>query len=234
MQVAGVMLQGGAAAAPTGTTLLLMHFDGADGGTTFTDSSTFNRTVTREGTVVTSAAQSKFGGTSLRNLTGSNSRLRIADTPDMELGSDDFCIDFWAYPNAAPSNTRHFFSKWIANSSPMMCYYGNGSSKKIEFHCNFSTPKTLKSVSDIAIGAWTHIAITRQGDTVRLFLNGALEDSEGSVVGPVVDAASDWIIAGYGTNGSGMFIGYIDELRIVKGAAIYTSNFTPPTAPYAS
>ena len=76
-------------------------------------------------------------------------------------------------------------------------------------------------------GTWTHIAITRSGTTARMFYDGT-QVASATTAHDFVDAA--FYIGQDG--GSNAFIGYIDDLRITKGYARYTANFTPPTAAF--
>lgn len=222
------MLQGGASAPVSGETLLLIHADGPHNGTTFGDSSPYNRTIGREfGSAtngVTSTTQFKFGGSSAYLNNGP--RLTVADTPDMELGNSDFCMEFWVYIPLAPTGLQYLVSKWGAGNAYQI-HFGNAGNNKI--NADFP-PTVLQSASTIPIAQWAHIAVTRAGNTARLFINGVLEDTE-VMSAAVADSTAPLRIGGYSSN---PMKGYIDEFRIRKGEPVYTSNFTPPTAPYAS
>jgi hypothetical protein len=86
---------------------------------------------------------------------------------------------------------------------------------------------------NIPLTTWTHIALSRSGSNVRLYVNGVL-DTGASITSSaaVVETASPFFI-GTGTSDTGgeFFQGYISNLRIVKGTAVYTSAFTPSTTP---
>lgn len=95
----------------------------------------------------------------------------------------------------------------------------------------------LVSTSNIAsdTNVWTHVAVSRNGSTLRLFVNGVQEAS--STVSGYLDGANDRaeiITLGSNTYGANdnCFKGYIDEVRLTKGVGRYTSNFVVPTRAY--
>lgn len=226
MQVAGVLLQGVASAPVVAETLLLIHADGPHNGTTFIDSSPYNRTIGREfGSAtngVTSTTQFKFGGSSAYLNNGP--RLTVADTPDMELGNSDFCMEFWVYIPLAPTGLQYLVAKWGAGNAYQI-HFGNGGNNKI--YADFP-PTNVASTSDLPIAQWVHIAVTRAGNTARLFINGVLEDTE-VMSAAVADSTAPLRIGGFS---SYPMKGYIDEFRIRKGEPVYTTNFTPPSVPW--
>ena len=85
-------------------TVLLMHMDGTNGGTTFTDSSTTPHTVTANGGANTSTAQFKFGTASC-HMDGTGDYLTIPDSPDWNLDGD-YTIEMWIRPAAVNAGTR--------------------------------------------------------------------------------------------------------------------------------
>lgn len=203
-------------------TKLLMHFDGADGGTTFTDSSQYARAISRTGTVTTSNIQSKFGGTSLKNL--NEGALIIPNSSDFNLGLNDFTIECWVY--ILSYNT--FNTVLDATNSPVGATWRfwasySGSSNKVNFN------NGAYSASVPPLNTWVHIAAVRSGGFVKVYLDGvagtqAAVTTSSAPTGNIVIGETD-------TYGSNM---YIDELRVRVGEAVYTSNFTPPAAPFTS
>lgn len=204
-------------------TQLLLHFDGSNGDTTYTDSSAAARTVTRLGSSTLSTAQAKFGATSLSVSTDGCS---VADAASLEPGSGDFAIDFWAYPTQTSTQARAI-GKLSGSFSPIMVavFSGNwiwwASQDGVSFLVNGAT------IGAATANQWAHIAITRSGGTLRPFVNGTAGTTQ-AITGSLWDNSAAWNI---GNNGN-VWTGYIDEVRISIGVPRWTANFTPPTVPY--
>ena len=174
--------------------------------------------------------QSKFGNTSLK-CGNSQTINNVAFEAPFNFGTDDFTLDFWCYPLNLPSNNNLVVPVSFAYRS--LAIYMN------QTRMQFGMAKlsdTWYSIPDIPIslsnGQWYHIAVVRDGGTVRCFVNG-------NVVNTVSFGASAFAPIGYLTIGSNTydsgdrrFAGYIDELRLVLGSAVWTNDFTPPTQPY--
>jgi len=212
-------------------TKLLLHMDGSDNGTTFTDEC--GKTVTRSG-AVTKTGVKKFG-TASGYFDGTGDYLSLADSDDWCFGSGDFTIDFWMYLtnlNGNPSRIisqavdgNHYWAVDITNAGAMLFYdYNNAYNFSYSF-----TPTSL-------LGVWHHIAVVRYGNTLLIFIDGA---SQTLTVNTTIsgkthtDYNAPLAIGAYALNPTTTCLnGYIDELRISKGIARWTSNFTPPSAPY--
>jgi len=217
-------------AAVPGTTALF-HFDGTNGSTDFTDSSGTGKLPAITGNPVISTAQSRFGGASLYingNASSHTNYVFIADSGDGGLTFEgDFTIDFWMYPVAFTDSFSDILSS--LPSRDYSCYLSDSSvcvgiCIRPSAWCNFT-----ENVPAPALNTWQHIAIARSGSTVRYFLNGVLAwtiTSSAKIGGGIL--LSDDVSLG----DNGDFNGYFDELRVVKGTAVWTDNFVPPTAPY--
>jgi hypothetical protein len=221
---AQVSVTGGAASAgdpePAFSSVsLLLHMDGADGSTTFTDSSSFARTVTRSGNTQISTAQSKFGGASAL-FDGASDLLTMADASELEF-TGDFAIETQAYPLSTQDdiigghdnqNVQVFRINW------------GGTVGDLGFFLNGATIGPF--AAGIAANTWQHLAITRSGINTRVFVNGV---QVGSTVTTFTGSFKFNRLGGmFGLD----FHGHVDEFRITTGAARYTANFTPPSAPF--
>ena len=202
-------------------TLALLHFDGANNSTVFTDSSPFNQTIlVVTGTPKISTAMSKFGGSSLY-LDGSSS-IKIPDNANLNLGTGVFTIEFWFYLLSLPSSIA-----WLLHKSGQQIYISPPSPILVSYFLYGS----LLSTTAITAGAWYHVAVVREttDGVIKQYINGVHEgisSQPGSV-----DNTGDLTIGSWFNGGSNRITGYIDEFRIRK-EAIYTGNFTPPTAPF--
>ena len=204
---------------------LLLHMDGEHGNTTFTDSSPMSKTVTRNGNAQISAAQSKWGGASLV-LDGSEDYLSVQGHDDFVFGIGDFTVEMWV--NTTTTAEKVLVDQFGGSSSATWQF----SIKNGTLHWYSSGAYALVGSIPANTGAWHHVAATRSAGTLRLFVNGALD---GTVV-----LSTDYttkLVLGIGAqvasrNASYDLPGNIDDLRITKGVARYTTNFTPPTAPF--
>jgi len=86
------------------------------------------------------------------------------------------------------------------------------------------------SSATIPLRAWTHIAASKSGSTMRLFVNGVLSGTT-TITSASIANLTNTQIGGRSGNDDTRFVGYISGLRIVNGDALYTSTFTPPTSP---
>ncbi|MBX3547746.1 MAG: LamG domain-containing protein [Xanthobacteraceae bacterium] len=212
-------------------TKLLLHFDGADGATTFTDSSAANRTISLSGDPEIDTAQSKFGGASgLFN----NGYLQAPDDADLEFGSSDFTMDMWIrsssfaggyHPICLRGTASDYYTGFHHNGTSL---YFTGTTNNAGY--NFSALSAITGVT-LATNTWHHIAAVRSGNNLYLFFDGTLKETRNVTGLSVYNFGHGWCI-GANASGTGPFAGWIDELRISVGIARWTANFTPPTAPY--
>ncbi len=206
---------------------LLLHMDGSNGSTTFTDSSSNALTVTANGNAQISTAQSKFDGAS-GYFDGAGDSLSVASNEAFNL-SNDFTIEFWMYQDATSVQTYPIvFERGTENT---VANYGfildNDTGGGAFFYGN---PRSYVSIPSLAIATWHHLAIARSGSTVRTFVGGILQSSE-----TVTNDFTSSALFRIGTASSGSFNaykGYVDDFRITKGIARYTANFSPPTAAF--
>ena len=218
--------------------VLLLHMDGANNSTTFADSSLSARTLTALGNAKISTAQSKFGGAS-GLFDGSGDYLSISDSSDFDFGSGDFTIECWFY---RPSNTfvnfqdiltqrnqdssNYAFSFYIRPQDNTIAFRystsGNGSTGTVGANNNFTITNSV----------WHHFAITRSSGTFRLFVNGTVVTTSTPATNPTFFNSTAAITVGAAANGTQSINGYLDDVRVTKGVARYTADFTPPTAAF--
>jgi len=215
-------------------THLLLHMDGGNGSTAYTDSSTYARTVTRNGNTVQSTAQIKFGASSSAH-DGNSDYLSIAG---INPGVGAFCFEMWVYITTAnrancvmtygPSNSTRgtgfmLATNWTAGSNNLLMMY-DGSGVAI-------------STTALATGAWNHIALCGNGAangsrTIKMYLDGTQIGST-LTVNYNFTGRSLWVGANQLASAE-CLLGYIDEVRVSVGTERYTGNFTAPTAPFSA
>jgi hypothetical protein len=205
---------------------LLLHGDGTNGSTTITDSSPSPKTVTAFGNAQISTAQSKFGGASIA-FDGTGDYLSTPATSAFVFGTNNFTIELWVRFATVTGIQALYDQRLAVTPGPQPTLYTNGSS--LFYYFNNANRITIATVST---NQWYHLAISKQGSSMRAFIDGVqggstYVDSTSYTTGANVLVGADFI----GPGGSGLN-GYIDDLRITKGVARYTGNFTPPTAPF--
>lgn len=202
---------------------ILLHGDGANAGTTFTDSSAAARTFTRTGSVVTSTAQVKFGTASLL-FDGSSDYLSTPDAASLRPGTGDYTVDGWVYTTDAANNS--FYSKgWTASGDFLIQV--SSSKKAGVFHSGITL---FTDTNDFPENQWVHFAVVRSSGTVTGYINGT---SFGSASGTQnLNSTKVFYVGGNPVAAVTSVDGYIDELRFSPGIARWTANFTPPTRPY--
>jgi hypothetical protein len=219
---------GGAAGDPYYANVsLLLHMDGSNGSTTFTDNSPSPKTPTVFGTAAVNTSFFKFGTGSIYTGAGSGSNyLSYADTASLKMGTDDFTVEGWFLPTAS-GNERAFYIHSINATGGLSFFVGLGG---VRFRANGTDDLALST--SISGTNFTHIAFVRQGTTRSIFIDGILVSF--NTLSFNNNDVSTLQIGAVGASGSDSFryYGYIDDLRITKGVARYTANFTPPAAAF--
>ena len=215
-------------------TSLLLPFDGSDAATSTSDLSNRNATVTFAGTAQLSTGQSKFGGSSLL-LDGNSDYLTISDSYwASAINSGDFTIECWVRYTSLSGNQELIGNRgdsggdssngWAIRkkdtANSFILYWYEGGQFNYLNH-------TQGSQTAISADTWYHVAVTRSGNTWKLFLNGTAEDTV-TDSGTIVTSNENRLFIGHFD--SLYTSGYIDDLRITVGQARYTSNFTAPTS----
>ena len=213
--------------------VLLMHMEGANNGTTFTDE--MGHSVTAYGNAVTSTTQSKFGTAAAYFYENDGGdRLHISHSSNDSLGIGDWTVEFWAYwPTVL--NMGLFQSGSYGSSESCFMVDINGANGDVRLTRVVSSAGSSVTISGCATNTWHHIAVSQSGSYLRLFVDGVSSTALSSI--PALTSTFDYIIGALGdwnspTTFGYHLTGYIDELRITKGVARYTANFTPPTSPF--
>lgn len=210
-------------------TKLMLHGDGTNGSTTFTDSSASVHTQTAHGSCAISTAQSKFGGAAIKCATSTSDWLAASSSSDFDFGSGDFTIDYWVYQLSHANPVVHVAREQTTTFPPFLIGYG-GSQVYMSSTGSSWDVASGKTLGAEVINGWSHLALVRSGTTFYTFRDGVQQDTwTSSATLPTKTGAM-----GIGSGQSGNYMnGYIDELRVSKGIARYTANFTPETSAYS-
>lgn len=171
----------------------------------------------------------KFGVASLY-LDGSDAYAQGSTSQDYEFGSGDFTVEWWEYRFNTDANEAVISRDGTGGFCPFAFGMSDGTNSKVYITSNGSSWDIAngKTFGAITTSTWTHYAITRSGTTFRMFKNGTQTDTWTSSAS-IKASTSDMVI---GKSGSNYITACIDEMRIVKGYAAYTADFTAPTEPF--
>jgi hypothetical protein len=167
--------------------------------------------------------QSKFGGHSAL-FDGTGDRLNTATSTDFAFGTDAWTIEMWIRPTGY-GVANYLYDQRTTATAQTPALYIIGS--ELNFFVNGSN--RITSNTTINLNTWYHIAVTRtSGGLHRMFINGVLQSETWTNTTTYIQGST--VLIGERYDGSFDYSGYIDDLRIVKGTALYTANFTAPTS----
>ena len=186
------------------------------------------------GTAQISTSVVKYGTGSIY-FQGSGNRLSTPpNQPQLAFGAGDFTVEAWVYRTVSANGT-------------ILCGQGDNASvagSSYVFYVSSSATSDLYVGStsyaatspNPALNQWAHVAYVRNGTSYKTYLNGVQVGSTTLAANAVVNAGSTTVLPSIGTTGgnTNTLVGYIDDLRVTKGIARYTSNFTPPTAAFSN
>ena len=165
---------------------------------------------------------------------GNADHLKLANSTDFNYGSGDFSIEVWVYllssaggadnhgiaSNYITSGNRRSWLLMLSGATPAFLASSDGTSGNLI---------TVSSSVDVADETWTHIAVSRTGTTLTIYVNGVQQAQNSSFHSSIYSNTDDPVEIGGYNNGTNTFEGYISNLRICKGHQVYKSNFIPPT-----
>lgn len=217
---------------------LLLTMDGGNDSTSIPDLSPLGQTVTVIGDAKLKTAQSKFGGASCY-FDGNGDYLSVPDHAGLEFGAGAFTIEAWIQLAGYSASYSGYYAAAIAGKDSVsdrnwsVNINGTASSwTGLTLMLSDGTPGTVSVSFTFSLNTWYHVAVTRDGSgNVRFFVNGTQAGSTQALAktvrdGSIANRVGAIAYAGY----EYYFKGYIDDLRITKGVARYTANFTPPGA----
>lgn len=220
-------------------TKILLHMDGVDASTTFTESAHAGaaHTWTAAGNAQIDTGITKFGtGTGLFDGTGDY--ITTPDHADFTLGSGDFTVDFW-FNRAGGDGAARFICGQSDNAGTtttrafqVLLSTGN----VVLFSCfdAAGSATTVTGTTTFTATGWHHVAGVRTGNVLRLFVDGTQEGGDVAFSVAVNDSANAFGVGSLGEVTANTWNGSLDEFRLSVGIARWTANFTPPTAAYSA
>jgi hypothetical protein len=179
-----------------------------------------------------STAISKFGGSSMF-FDGTGDYLSIPASQNMTFGTGNFTIEFWFYAPAQGTTRTAFIGTDVSYAANFWTIQLNNTnpaySSRVQLWCYNMNPAVVVGSTTLTTSTWYHVAVVRNGTAITIYLNGTSDGtgtSSASLDGGVSQAIS------IAKNLTDYYTGYIDDLRITKGYARYTTNFTPATSAF--
>ena len=217
--------------AVTGTQLLV---DVASSGAYLTDGSTNNFTLTPTGTVTYNASTPVSTGGSLFFDPTVASYLTLPSSSTAFNLTGDFTLEAWIQPTAFTSGGQGVFDARVNRGTAASWVWGINSTGKV----NYFNGTTYTGATSVTLNVWTHIAVVRSGGTLTMYVNGVADYVNNSFGTAAQNPGTTSAIIGTKdaiTNSTTYkAVQYITNFRIVKGTAMYTTNFTPSTLPFPS
>ena len=208
----------------------LFNFDGSDGDTTTSglDASNKNLTLSYSSGDQLSNTQKKFGATSLYVA----DNVTVSSSDGFNMGTGDFTIEGWYY--LTQFNNQFLYDQWSSSSTGAgnnQIYVKSTDGGSIRVYYDGSGKFT--TTVGFSLNTWTHLAVVRYSNTITVYFNGTADGTTQSYSGQF-GKTGDLYIGDQHAGGGGAPQMYVDDLRVTKGLARYTSNFTAPTTAHLS
>ena len=234
----------------SGTTVLLMNMIGTLGSHVFVDESATPGTVDTiaDATAVPSVIENSGNPASqlMRNPVSNISDRRLVRKNLTTLwananpfGSKAWCVQTWCAIEAYQTNPGYSETLFMGGSAGMWLGVITTAGPTHRFMLsvgNIPSAPTFSVTSSFVLDAgqlliWHHLAATRNGDVITLYLDGVSQGSAALSAGYVVTPATAWSVGGnYASPGAGYnFTGFMNGLRVKQGTPFFFGNFTPPT-----
>jgi hypothetical protein len=199
----------------------------------FTNAGIFDQTaktvLETVGDAKVSTTQYKYGTGSIA-LDGTGDYLKTPNNAILTFGTGDLTLECWIYQTATSTSTyRVIFGDNVYGGTGGYTLYSYNNALNLWKGSGGGGAEVIAPAGTITLNTWTHVAWTRSGSSNRLFINGT---QVGSTTTDATNYTSTASFIGASQSGTLPFAGYIDDLRITKGYARYTSNFTPPSSAF--
>ncbi len=183
-----------------------------------------NGEILTDGLVGTKGGRNAITGSVLFNSGSSdaeNSYLKVTTTSDLALGTGDFTIETWVYFTSIGTYQSIIDFREANGLFPFLVRDTDG-----DLYYYVNSGVLINNIPARANNCWHHVAVVRSSGTTKIYLNGV---EEGSASDSSNYVATNNPYIGGSTGRTNDLFGYLSNLRIVKGTAVYTAAFTPPT-----
>lgn len=210
---------------------LLLHMDGTPGSSDFTDVK--GHAISAKGGAVIAGDIAKFGQSA--KFAADGDMLLVKNSADIDISIGNFTAEAWLYPTDLSANRGVFY---IGDPSSnynriQLDYKADGSLAFYIQGPDAGNSSAFTPPGDLTVNKWHHLATVLDGTSMRLYVNGNQVATATLTV--QIPSGLDLQI-GIARNGGAVrqCIGRIDDFRLTKGVARYSSNFVPPSRPFPS
>lgn len=211
---------------------LLLHMTGDDGSTAFPDTSPTSNAVTAYGHAKISTAHSPFGGSS-GYFDGVGDYLQVTSGAVELSASSQWTVEaFFRVQSFPAAKAGIFFNGDTESNNHRIQLEINGTGTISTYlQADVGTGITVTSAHSVAAGEWAHAALVKDASNIRMYLRGELTAT--STFSHAITPNNNFYAGLTRSGGSLHFLhGYLSEMRVTRGVARYSSNFTPPAAPF--
>jgi len=216
-------------------TVYMLHGDGTDASTTIIDEA--GHSTTTAGNAQIDTAQKKFGTASIL-FDGTGDYTTTPDSTDFDLAGGDFTIEMWIRFSTlvnvfivGQDEGGGSKDKWIVQWNA-----ASASAEVIKFFWTVEGGSSTTVVSSAnavpSVNTWYHLSVVRNGNNWHFFLDGTQVGTTQVQSGTIPDVTFALQVGSQ--EGILEHNGWVDELRIIKGFALWTANFTPPASAYTN
>lgn len=217
----------GACADPSWSSVVLLvgNDNAANGSTTFTDQSASVHSLTANGAVVYSNSTAPTGLST--SISFPSAWLGTPDSADWAFGAGDFTLEVYVNYTATAGDAA-LLTQWFTSTSFIMDTSGN--TLRLVTSDSGGAQQNVTAAWTPATATWFHVAATRSGNNGFIFVNG-VQQATASITQTLRDSNVQLEIGALNNGTTNKLNGFMAAIRITKGVARYTGNFTPPALP---
>lgn len=219
---------------PDASVSLLLHMSGGNGATTLFDSSSTNHSLTLTGSAQIQTDNSKFFGSSLRTYKAVSSCVFAGTSDEFNFADGEFAVEFFVNLSSHRVVTPFIsYGGTLTNRSWAIDHNSDSGTVRFISYSNNAISQINSGPFNFSLNTFYHVAVTRSDSTINIFIDGSsvLTTTDATVMqnnslGLLVACSSD------GDSIQRVLDGWMDEVRITKGAPVYLADFTAPTRPF--
>ena len=166
------------------------------------------------------------------SFNGSSDKLTFPLNTSNQFGTGDFTVELWSYIRSQ-TGAGLVNNYTTLGSGSFGIFAGHGAANTTKYQVAYGSTgfPNIQSTTSISYNQWVHIAVVRSGTTITFYINGVVNGTLTGASG-TLNGSGNWTVGTAGDSPTGYYVNaYLSNLRIVKGVAVYTGAFTPPTAP---